>query len=177
MEAMREETGKNEIVWERAQSEGAPGRPRGAATARSGSCCPPRPPPWRWGTTRPCGTLSSSCGRNSSAVCSLWSTASWSLLTERDVVAGGRHAARCGPGAFAGGHAAGPECLHLDDALVYAFHQMHRGACRHVPMVDEQRRPTALVSMRAIIDELVAAFPQELLNLPPSPAARHRPHA
>jgi CBS domain-containing protein len=63
-----------------------------------------------------------------------------------------------------------PECLHLDDALVYALHQMHTGAYRHVPVVDEQRRPTALVSMQAIIDELVAAFPQELLNLPPSAA-------
>jgi CBS domain-containing protein len=63
-----------------------------------------------------------------------------------------------------------PECLHLDDALVYALHQMHHGAYRHVPVVDEQRRPTALVSMQAILDELVAAFPQELLNLPPSPA-------
>ena len=64
-----------------------------------------------------------------------------------------------------------PECLHLDDALVYALHQMHRGAYRHVPVVDEQRRPTGLVSMPVIIDALVAAFPQELLNLPPSSPA------
>src|SRR5712691_12413324 len=63
-----------------------------------------------------------------------------------------------------------PECLQLDDELVYAFYQMHRGAYRHVPVVDEQRRPTGLVSMQVIIDALVAAFPQELLNLPPSPA-------
>jgi predicted transcriptional regulator len=63
-----------------------------------------------------------------------------------------------------------PECLHLDDALVSAFHQMQRGAYRHVPVVDEQRRPTALVSMQAILDELVAALPHELLHLPPSPA-------
>ena len=47
---------------------------------------------------------------------------------------------------------------------------MNRGAYRHVPVVDAQRRPTALVSMQAIIDYLVAAFPQELLNLAPSPA-------
>ena len=26
-----------------------------------------------------------------------------------------------------------PECLQLDNALVYALHQMHRGAYRHVP--------------------------------------------
>jgi signal-transduction protein with cAMP-binding, CBS, and nucleotidyltransferase domain len=63
-----------------------------------------------------------------------------------------------------------PECLHLDDELVYALHQMNRGAYRHVPVIDEQRRPTALVSMQAIIDYLVASFPQEILNLPPSPA-------
>jgi len=63
-----------------------------------------------------------------------------------------------------------PECLQLDDELIYAFHQMLRGAYRHVPVVDEQRRPTALVSLQAIIDALVAAFPHELLNLPPSPA-------
>lgn len=63
-----------------------------------------------------------------------------------------------------------PECLQLDDELVYALHLMNRGAYRHVPVVDEQRRPTALVSMQAIMDALVAAFPQELLNLPPSPA-------
>ena len=63
-----------------------------------------------------------------------------------------------------------PECLQLDDELVYALHQMLRGAYRHVPVVDDQRRPTALVSLQAIIDALVAAFPHEILNLPPSPA-------
>jgi CBS domain-containing protein len=63
-----------------------------------------------------------------------------------------------------------PECLQLDDELIYALQQMLRGAYRHVPVVDEQRRPTALVSLQTIIEELVAAFPQDLLNLPPSPA-------
>src|SRR4030095_5409855 len=43
-----------------------------------------------------------------------------------------------------------PECLHLDDALVYAFHQMHRGAYRHVPVVDGERRPTAVASSQPV---------------------------
>jgi CBS domain-containing protein len=63
-----------------------------------------------------------------------------------------------------------PDCLELDDTLVDAMHQMHLGNYRHVPVVDEHGRPTALVSMRVIIDALMASFPQEFLNLPPTPA-------
>jgi CBS domain-containing protein len=63
-----------------------------------------------------------------------------------------------------------PECLQLDDALVHALNQMHLGDYRHVPVVDEQRRPTGLVSMQVIVDALVQSCPQELLNLPPFPA-------
>jgi CBS domain-containing protein len=63
-----------------------------------------------------------------------------------------------------------PECLGLDDTLVDALHQMAVGEYRHVPVVDEQGRPTALVSMQAIVDTLLATLPQELLNRPPTPA-------
>jgi CBS domain-containing protein len=63
-----------------------------------------------------------------------------------------------------------PECLRMDDELVYALNQMHLGDYQHVPVVDEQRRPTVLVSMQAIIGYLIASFPQDILNLPPSPA-------
>ena len=63
-----------------------------------------------------------------------------------------------------------PDCLGLDDTLVDAIHQMAVGEYRHVPVVDEQGRPAALVSMQAIVDTLLAAFPQEFLNRPPTPA-------
>ena len=61
-----------------------------------------------------------------------------------------------------------PECLELDDTLMDALHQMSVGEYRHIPVVDEQGQPTALVSMQAIFDTLMAAFPQELLNRPPT---------
>jgi hypothetical protein len=51
-----------------------------------------------------------------------------------------------------------------------ALHQMFVGDYRHVPVVDEQGRPTALVSMQVIVDTLLAAFPQELLSRPPTSA-------
>jgi CBS domain-containing protein len=62
-----------------------------------------------------------------------------------------------------------PDCLRLDDTLIDALHQMSLGDYRHVPVVDERRRPTALVSMQAIVSALMASFPQEILNLPPTP--------
>jgi hypothetical protein len=50
-----------------------------------------------------------------------------------------------------------------------ALHQMVIGGFRHVPVVDQQGQPTALVSMQAIVATLTSAFPQELLNRPPTP--------
>jgi CBS domain-containing protein len=63
-----------------------------------------------------------------------------------------------------------PESLSLDDELLYALHQMHIGEYRHVPVLDEQQHPTALVSIQMLVGALIASLPQELLNLPPSPA-------
>jgi CBS domain-containing protein len=63
-----------------------------------------------------------------------------------------------------------PECVVLDDTLMDVLHQMSVGEYRHVPVVDEQGQPTALVSMQTIFDTLMAAVPQELLNRPPTPA-------
>lgn len=62
-----------------------------------------------------------------------------------------------------------PECLSRDDGLVYALNQMSVGGYRHVPIVDEQGYPIGMVSMRDIVDYLASLFPQEVLNLPPSP--------
>jgi CBS domain-containing protein len=62
-----------------------------------------------------------------------------------------------------------PECLRLDDVLLDALHQMYLGDYRHIPVVDEQGRPAALVSMQALVGALIEACPQEFLNLPPTP--------
>jgi CBS domain-containing protein len=63
-----------------------------------------------------------------------------------------------------------PDCLGPNDTLMDALHQMAVGDYRHIPVVNEQGQPTALVSMQAIVNTLLAAFPQELLNRPPTPA-------
>lgn len=63
-----------------------------------------------------------------------------------------------------------PECLDADNELVYALNQMSVGGYRHIPLIDAQGRPTGVVSMRDIVDYLASLFPQDVLNLPPSPA-------
>lgn len=68
-----------------------------------------------------------------------------------------------------------PDSLGMEDELVYALHQMSLGEYRPLPVVDDQRRPIALVSMQDIIGYLLALFPQEGFNFPPSPAHRIAP--
>jgi CBS domain-containing protein len=68
-----------------------------------------------------------------------------------------------------------PDALEMEDELVYALHQMSLGEYRPLPVVDDQRRPIALVSMQDIIGYLLAFFPQEGFNFPPSPAHRIAP--
>jgi CBS domain-containing protein len=69
-----------------------------------------------------------------------------------------------------------PDCLSMDHELAYALNQMSIGEYRHVPLVDDHGRPTGVVSMRHIVDYLVHMFPQDVLNLPPSPAHGIAPH-
>lgn len=65
---------------------------------------------------------------------------------------------------------ADPECLTLDDGIAYALNMMSVGGFRHIPLVDAARSPTGVVAMRDIVDFIVDLFPEEVLNLPPSPA-------
>lgn len=62
-----------------------------------------------------------------------------------------------------------PQVLRSEHALVYALNQMAVGGFRHVPIVDEDNRPVAVVSMRDIVDHIVSLYPDEVLKLPPDP--------
>ena len=63
-----------------------------------------------------------------------------------------------------------PEWLTLDDGIAYALNMMSVGGFRHIPLVDDELRPAGVVAMRDIVDFIVDLFPEEVLNLPPSPA-------
>lgn len=60
-----------------------------------------------------------------------------------------------------------PECLPCDATVAWALNKMEVGGFRHVPVVDAADRPMIVVSVADIVRYLVAAFPEEVLNLPP----------
>ena len=62
-----------------------------------------------------------------------------------------------------------PEVLTLDDAIVYALQKMSVGGFRHVPLVDAQRRPVGILSVKNVVDWVVSFFPEHVLNVPPEP--------
>jgi CBS domain-containing protein len=62
-----------------------------------------------------------------------------------------------------------PESLRLDDSIAYAMNMMSVGGYRHVPIVDDQRKPVSVLSVKDVISYIVEHFPDEILNLPPKP--------
>ena len=62
-----------------------------------------------------------------------------------------------------------PECLELSDPISYAMNRMNLGGFRHVPIIDQQKRPVGIISVKDIVNLLVEEFPQAVMNLPPEP--------
>ncbi len=59
--------------------------------------------------------------------------------------------------------------LRADDSVAMAIHRMSQWGHRRLPIVDPQRRPVGLVSVRDIVDYLAVLFPHKILNMPPNP--------
>jgi CBS domain-containing protein len=53
--------------------------------------------------------------------------------------------------------------------LAYALNKMVIGGFRHVPIVDGERRPVAVISVKDVVEFIVDRFPAEVINLPPDP--------
>lgn len=58
-----------------------------------------------------------------------------------------------------------PECLGDDESIARVLHMMSIGGFRHVPVVDAEKRPVFVVSVRGVVEFLVKAFPREVLTL------------
>lgn len=69
---------------------------------------------------------------------------------------------------------ANPEALTDEDEIAWAIHLMSVGGFRHLPLVDSERRPIGVLSVRDVVDYIVGFFPSEVLNLPPEPGQHAR---
>ena len=67
-----------------------------------------------------------------------------------------------------------PECLPADASVAWVLNKMSVGGFRHVPAVDEEGRPVNIVSVRDVVQFLVEAFPEAVLNLPPDGVRRYQ---
>jgi len=67
-----------------------------------------------------------------------------------------------------------PVTLPVEATVAFALNKMLIEGFRHIPLVDDQNRPVAVVSMRDLIDYLSDFFKPEILNLPPNPRVGFR---
>ena len=62
-----------------------------------------------------------------------------------------------------------PNRAYAGDTINDALQVMKTGGFRHLPVVDDDDRPVAVLSIRDILAYVVEHYPQEFINLPPSP--------
>lgn len=62
-----------------------------------------------------------------------------------------------------------PEVFQPEDNIAFILNAMHLGGYRHVPVVDEEMVPLAVISVRDIIGFIIDHFPEDIFNLPPHP--------
>jgi len=62
-----------------------------------------------------------------------------------------------------------PVTLPADSSVAYALNLMVLEGFRHIPMVDEDEHPVAVVSMRNLIEYLGSFYSRDLLTIAPHP--------
>jgi CBS domain-containing protein len=63
-----------------------------------------------------------------------------------------------------------PETLGLDDQIAYALNRMIERGYRHVPIVNKEGHPVAVLSVREVVAYIVSLMPNRVYNLPPEPS-------
>jgi len=67
-----------------------------------------------------------------------------------------------------------PETLGLDDGIAFALNRMSVGGYRHLPIVDDSGRATAVLSLRNVVNYIVSLLPARVINIPPVPQLEAR---
>lgn len=67
-----------------------------------------------------------------------------------------------------------PETLELEDGIAFALNRMIIGGFRNVPIVDDEGKAVAVLSLRDVVAFIVTLLPSRVLNLPPEPTLESR---
>lgn len=59
---------------------------------------------------------------------------------------------------------ANPVTATFDTTIAFALNLMAEGGFRHLPIVDEKNAPVGIISVKDVIDRIVASLVQDLLN-------------
>jgi len=62
-----------------------------------------------------------------------------------------------------------PVCISSDSTVGHALQLMRKGPYRHLPVTEANGTAVAVLSIRMIISFIADCFPEEFINLPPSP--------
>ncbi|MBT3586989.1 MAG: CBS domain-containing protein [Halobacteriovoraceae bacterium] len=62
-----------------------------------------------------------------------------------------------------------PQSLRPEDEVAYVLNNMHVGGYRHVPIVNEDGEPVAMISIKDIVSWILDHFPSEITNLTGEP--------
>jgi len=62
-----------------------------------------------------------------------------------------------------------PLFLRMDDRIAHVMHNMHMGSYRHIPIVDSEKKPVGVVSIRIVNSFILSFFPKDIFNIPDVP--------
>lgn len=62
-----------------------------------------------------------------------------------------------------------PLALQVNDMIAYVMNNMHVGGYRHVPIVDENRRPVGIISIKDVMSFILDHFPEHITNITGEP--------
>jgi signal-transduction protein with cAMP-binding, CBS, and nucleotidyltransferase domain len=62
-----------------------------------------------------------------------------------------------------------PMVIRPEDSLFEALRRLTAGKRRHLPIVDAQGKVLGLISIRDILGFIASKFPEDMINLPPTP--------
>ncbi len=95
------------------------------------------------------------------------------IFTERDVLRRVLNKVDMGKTSIGEVMTRDPEAVSFHDTIAAALNKMTIGGFRHVPLVDIERHPVGVVSVKDIVEFFVEHFSSRVLNVAPDPSTRN----